>query len=394
MNRLKFYKAARGGVCVGALGLFVSPAQATNGTMMTGYGFQAASMGGTSIGLAQDALSAANNPAGMAYIGNRFDFNLSTFNGTADITYGSVQNPNSTHIVTPSPEFGINYQASQDVTVGLSVYGMGEKTDYGSPFLPVPGAQVAKSFLMQLSVAPTITYKIDPTLAIGASFIGGFEQFRASGFIVPTPAGTLVGVPSHGTATAFGYGGALGVMWQPVKKVSIGASYYTKMRYGGLSGYDGDILSKYNGRIDGPQHYGIGIAFEPVDRLKIAVDWLHIDWHTVAALSDPATFGWHDQNVYRVGVSYDPSSKWRLMAGFSYANSHVDTDHLLANVFSPAISSKAVTLGATYRISEKHEVSIGYEHTLPRTMIGTGPSTGTNIKARYDFFRVGYSYHF
>jgi len=394
MNLSYFPKVALGSLCTGVLALYGASAQATNGTFNTGYGFQAASMGGASIGLAQDALSAANNPAGMAYVGNRFDIDLATFNGTADITYGSVQNPHSTHIVTPAPEFGVNYELSPDLTVGLSVYGMGEKTDYGRPLLPVPGAQVAKSFLLQLSVAPTITYKIDPTLAVGVSLIGGFEQFRSSGFIVPTPEGTLVGLPSHGTATALGYGGAVGILWQPVPEFSMGASYYTKMRYGSLAGYDGDVLAKYNGRIDGPQHYGIGVAFKPVDRLKIAADWLHIDWHTVAALSDPATFGWHDQNVFRVGASYELGSRWVLMAGFSYGSSHVDTDHLLANVFSPAISNKAVTIGATYRISPAHEVSIGYEHTLPRTMIGTGPSTGTNIKARYDFFRLAYSYRF
>ncbi|SOY64331.1 Membrane protein [Cupriavidus taiwanensis] len=387
-------RVARGGLCAGALGLLAGPAQATNGTFMTGYGFKAASMGGASIGLAQDALSAANNPAGMAYVGNRFDIDLATFNGTADVTFGSAQNPHSTHIVTPSPEFGVNYQLSPEVTVGLSVYGMGEKTDYGNPLLPVPGAQVAKSFLLQLSVAPTITYKIDPTLAIGVSLIGGFEQFRASGFIAPTPAGTLVGLPSHGTATAFGYGAAAGVLWQPVPEFSVGASYYTKMRYGRLAGYDSDILASYNGRIDGPQRYGIGVAFKPVERLTIAADWLHIDWDSVASLSDPATFGWRDQNVFRVGASYALGSRWLLMAGFSYGSSHVDSDHLLANVFSPATSTKALTFGASYRINASHEVSIGYEHTLPRSMTGTGPSTGTNIKARYDFFRLAYSYRF
>ena len=47
------------------------PALATNGTMPHGYGIKAQGMGGASIALPQDALAAANNPAGMAFVGNR-----------------------------------------------------------------------------------------------------------------------------------------------------------------------------------------------------------------------------------------------------------------------------------------------------------------------------------
>ncbi|WP_124499099.1 MULTISPECIES: OmpP1/FadL family transporter [unclassified Burkholderia] len=394
MEKERFGGVTRCAVFAGVLALFSASAQATNGNLMTGYGFSAASMGGASIGLPQDALGGANNPAGMAYVGTRFDVDMAFFHGYSDATYGFTGNTQSTHVNTPMPELGVNYEVTPKLTLGVSMYGAGEKTEYGRPTLPLPGVLDAKSYLLQLNVASTITYKITPTLAVGASVIGGFEQFRVSGFVVPGASGALQPVPSHGTATAYGIGGALGVLWKPVSRLSVGASYYTKMRYGRLSGYADDVLLKYGGHIDGPERYGVGIAFEPFDRFKVAFDWLHINWSTVAALADPATFGWRNQNVYRVGVSYALGSKWVLMAGYSHANSHVDTDHTLAAFFSPAVSEQAVTLGATYHVDSKNDVSFGLEHTIPRTMIGTGPSTGTNLKVGYDFFRLAYSHRF
>jgi long-chain fatty acid transport protein len=56
------------GTAVAALALF-SSAHATNGPMPHGYGIKAMGMGGASIALPQDALAAANNPAGMAFVG-------------------------------------------------------------------------------------------------------------------------------------------------------------------------------------------------------------------------------------------------------------------------------------------------------------------------------------
>ena len=42
-------------------------AQATNGLLIPGYGIKAFGMGGVSIALPQDSVTAANNPAGFAW---------------------------------------------------------------------------------------------------------------------------------------------------------------------------------------------------------------------------------------------------------------------------------------------------------------------------------------
>jgi long-chain fatty acid transport protein len=48
-------------------------AQATNGYFAHGYGVRNKSMGGVGAALSQDAVAAAVNPAGMAFVDNRID---------------------------------------------------------------------------------------------------------------------------------------------------------------------------------------------------------------------------------------------------------------------------------------------------------------------------------
>ena len=50
-----------------------SVALASNGLQLPGYGDATIGMGGAGIALPQDALAAANNPAGMAFIAQRAD---------------------------------------------------------------------------------------------------------------------------------------------------------------------------------------------------------------------------------------------------------------------------------------------------------------------------------
>ena len=66
------------------------PALATNGTMPHGYGIKAQGMGGASIALPQDALAAANNPAGMALVGNRLDLGLAVVMPKPASTFGGA----------------------------------------------------------------------------------------------------------------------------------------------------------------------------------------------------------------------------------------------------------------------------------------------------------------
>ncbi|OUL70364.1 OmpP1/FadL family transporter [Paraburkholderia hospita] len=377
-----------------ALAISTSNAFATDGIYFTGNGATSSGMGGAAIALPQDVASAVDNPAGLAELGSRVDFYGTVVPLTADSTFGSTSNHLFSSRVIVSPGFGLNYQIAPQWTFGVAITGAGAASNYGRPVLPVSGAGDAKASLIVVNTSPTITYKPLPSLSIGASLVFGVEQFRLSGLVAPGPDGALEPVPSHGNEYATGIGAGMGVLWTPTNMVSFGVSYFTKTWFTALPGYKEDVLSPSGGRTDSPSRYGVGVALRPLPGLTIALDYLRIEWSGAAGYNTSTTWGYRDQNVGRVGISYDLNGKWTVRAGYSFANNNVDSNHTVANMYGPGISPRAVTVGATYAIDKNNLITAAFEYDIPTTIVGTGPSLGTNIRATYQVYTAGYSHRF
>src|SRR6516225_1659495 len=93
-----------------------SLAWATNGYFSNGYGVASQGMAGVGIGLPQDALAAAANPAGIAFVGNRVDGDISlllprrgaTISGNSYGADGDYSGNNRS--IFALPEFGVTYE--------------------------------------------------------------------------------------------------------------------------------------------------------------------------------------------------------------------------------------------------------------------------------------------
>lgn len=369
-------------------------AMATNGIYWTGNGAYSSGMGGAAIAFPQDVPAAVDNPAGLAELGERIDLYGVVAPITAHSTFGSPDNQLTSRKIVVSPGLGVNYQLAPQWTFGVAVTGAGAASDYGRPVLPIPGAGTAKASLIVVSANPTVTYKPLPNLSIGASLVLGFQQLRLNGILAPGADGVLQPVSSHGNANAFGIGAGVGALWAPTPMVSLGASYFTKTRFGALSGYKGDVLVQSGGHVDSPARYGVGVAIRPMPGLTLALDYLRIEWAKAAGYNTDSTFGYRSQNVGRIGASYDINSRWTARAGYSFANNNVDSAHTLANMYGPGISPRAVSLGATYTMDKTSAITAAFEHTIPTTIHGTGVSSGTNISARYQVITIGYTRKF
>jgi long-chain fatty acid transport protein len=75
MTKLASYPL-RASLLTGAMLLIADPALAVNGAQLGGYGIKNAAMGGASIALPLDAVAAANNPAGTAFVPASTSLNL------------------------------------------------------------------------------------------------------------------------------------------------------------------------------------------------------------------------------------------------------------------------------------------------------------------------------
>ena len=136
-------------------------ALATTGYFSHGYGIKSKAMGGVGIALPQDALAAASNPAGMAWVGNRLDLGVDWFKpdrgaevvGSPAFSGSYDGNGTSSFLI---PEFGYNRMLTPNQSLGVAVYGNGgmNTTYEASPF-PRSAAAAGGRDLMQMFVAPT-----------------------------------------------------------------------------------------------------------------------------------------------------------------------------------------------------------------------------------------------
>src|SRR5512141_553080 len=114
-----------------ALAGLAGSAYATDGYFSHGYGMKAKGMGGAATATADDAFGGANNPASMAFVGNRLDLGVDLFSPRreASRTGSPMMLPNGTSDSDSKyfliPEFGYNQMVNNNLALGLTVYGNG-----------------------------------------------------------------------------------------------------------------------------------------------------------------------------------------------------------------------------------------------------------------------------
>jgi len=246
-----------------AAALAALPAFATNGYFPHGYGLKAKGMGGTATALAQDALGGATNPASMVWAGSRLDLGLELFSPRRDAERSGAGLPTlNGRIESDSnwfgvPEAGYNHMLRNDLSLGVTVYGNGGmNTDYpqgnfncgAGPANILCGSGSLGVDLMQLIVAPTVSYKVTPRHSVGAALLLGYQRFKAEGLQAfdnapgfPPFTQSPGNVTNRGHDTSTGVGVRVGYFGQLTDRVTVGAAYAPKMhmkpfdRYAGCS---------------------------------------------------------------------------------------------------------------------------------------------------------------
>jgi long-chain fatty acid transport protein len=218
-----------------AMAGLASSAFATNGYFSHGYGMKAKGMAGASTANIDDAFGGANNPATMAFAGNRMELGLDVFSPirTSSSTnalggFGPVEVESDSNYFF-IPEFAYNRMINNDLALGVTVYGNGGMNTNYAPFAQgfnacdIPpntstnlhcGNGRLGVDLMQLIVAPTAAYKIAPNHSIGVAPLLGYQMFEAEGLdlfqgfsIDPQ------NVTNNGSDGAFGFRRARRLLW-------------------------------------------------------------------------------------------------------------------------------------------------------------------------------------
>lgn len=409
------------------LALLASPftgALATNGYFSHGYGMKAKGMGGASVAMTDNAFAGANNPAIAAWAGDRVEVGVDVFmpersmvrsGGMID---GSVSSDSTSFLV---PEFGYNKKLSEQMGVGITVYGNGGmNTDYaGGQIHCGPAANNVLCGnsrlgvdLQQLIVAPTVAYKFNATQSVGVSPLLVQQIFKADGlqaFDNSTWSSAPGKVSNNGYDSSNGVGLRLGYLGQFGDAVTLGASYAPKVAMSKLSKYAG--LFAEQGSFDIPENYTVGANLKLNPTLQLALDYERISYSGVKAISNPSSnqaqlgsnagpgFGWKDVDVWKLGVQWAASPKLDVRAGINLGDNPVKSSDVSFNILAPGVVTTHYTLGATYALSDSSELTLSYMYAPSNSVSGSSmynaqmPAGNETIKMSQQSLGLQFGWH-
>lgn len=327
-------------LAVAVSGLLATPlAHATNGYFMHGYSTKNKGLAGAGAAFSQDAMAAAVNPAGMAFVESRVDLGLQIFapsprgytvtgappapNGTTldffcasgpgnpidatsipcqppfSVNPGTVESENDMFLI---PHGAVTWVLSDKATFGIAVYGNGGmNTEYsggsataldpstgaiGGPFPGTYGAGTAGVNLEQMFFNFNASYKMSPKHAVGGSLIMVGSRFRASGLEnfggYSLDPNNLAG---NVNSLAWGFGAKVGYQGEVADGFRVGISYQSKISMGEFDEYKG--LFAEGGDFDIPSTYTLGVSFDVGKSGVIVADYQRINYSDVKSLNNP-----------------------------------------------------------------------------------------------------------
>ncbi len=450
------------GAVIAAMPISVS---ATNGYFAHGWGAKAKAVAGVATALPQDTLAASVNPAGLAHIGDSLDLGIAFFSpsdrgyrANADFARDSTGRP-AGPFVTPGeytssgdwfliPSFGYNHVLNDKMTVGANLFGNGGmNTRYkeravwenfalppnttvgmdGSPIGTDPTGTAPNNAnpnglftatrptgvdLEQLFLEIPVTYQINARHAVGVAPVLAVQRFEATG-LEPFRAASLHADKVSNNGKDWSYGAGLHVGWiaRLAERLTLGASYRSRIWMTQLDDYEG--LFADGGRFDIPPMLNLGLAVAVKPELKVGLDYQRIFYEDIKAIAnsnnvdispcfqpgpkpsfclggkDGLGFGWKDMDIVKLGAIWDYSPQWTFRGGLSYASDFAPGGQALFNVLAPATIRWHLTCGATYRPTARDEFSLSLAYMPEEELEGqnrniTGSQTGSVFMEQRD----------
>jgi len=341
--------------------LAATPALATNGMRMIGFGPVQNSMGGVGVGASLDAGTTVSNPAGMADLGGRFDFGATYFDPTVE---GGLfgQTYKSGRGATPIPAFGLIVPIGKDLRFGIGAYGVaGVGVDY----------TIAHTNYSQMRFTPALSYKILDMLSVGATLNVMYANLDFGAYL-PGPTNIV-----YQGGAAFGFGATLAAKLTPLSILDIAVAYETKssfsdFKFVGVDDFSG--AAPANVTFDQPPALTFGIGVRILPSLLVAADVQWLQWSSTQGadnlVASLGSLNWEDQWVYKIGAQLD-LEVLKIRAGFNYGKSPVDPN-ATATAFMPAIAETHVSLGVGVPLGSNVALSLGTVIAPKTTVTGTG----------------------
>ncbi|MBY5946917.1 OmpP1/FadL family transporter [Photobacterium rosenbergii] len=341
------------------------------------------------------------NPATMSGMGESLTtFNLLGFDLEMKYRDNGDNGDGKAHSVLPSAGAFHARQVTDDLHVGIALGAVGGSSlSYGDQW--AGAAALDEITLTAMQINPAISYQINPQWSVGAGIQLSWASLEQST--------SLLDIEKD---TDWAFGANFGVMYQHDERLSIGASYRTKLEH------------EFGTRVSGPTDLGVisslrtditvpaiadvsaSYAVNPQLDLLASVQWHQwSEWDNtvmefgVGPTTVPAVIDrdWDDVWKFAVGADYQLNSQWRLKAGFSYETSPQDdatkqwVDVPVGEQYRYSVGAATqwndVTIDMFYEYADLGEVDIdrSFERVLLNDINGT-------FDSRIHFLGVSFTY--
>lgn len=380
-----------------ALG-FSAGALATDGYQLIGIGQYAMGMAGAVVAAPDDPLSAAmSNPAGMAFLTPQAAFSAEIFNPVrrANLGAGEIGSHSNVYGIPAlgwvAPAFAKNW------VFGGGIYGT---SGMGVNYLQnLGGGMYAQGFssISFMQMAPTVAWKVNHRLAVGATLNLAAEQVSfqqtmsfPTGLPAPYPTSMQEGLNLSTPNWAYGVGATLGVLYKVNDMVTLGATYKSPMIFTPVTWQAGvqqlgpgavGGAGQYSAHLNYPQQVALGLAIRPIPRWLISVEGQWINWRSTMntfniygpwqGMSDYALpMHWKNQWVANIGTQYTINNWLQVRAGYTHGTNPIGNENISNNLILPAIMTNAVTVGATQKLGMGWKLTEAYMHSFSVTNTG------------------------
>ena len=422
-------------------------ASSMNSAKAEGYQINAQStrqlgMGHTGVALKLGAESMLFNPAGMAYQPSKFDISLGMSGVISKVNYTNQAKGYNYNTDNPigTPLFGfISYKPIENLAIGISLTNpVGNSIKWPDNW---PGATlVEKIDLKGFCIQPTVSYKFNDRVSIGAGLmidfgnvnlqralipVGGLDNIAK---LFPTFAPIIEGIAGKVPISAelkgkskVNVGVNVGILVNVSEEVSIGASFRSKVNFKVDKGnaellYASEDLKNlisqinsikpgtipvppleegtFEASLPAPWNINAGVSYKPIKDLLLTAEMQFVGWQAYDTLtvkfdenvlngySIVAPKCYKNTFIARIGAEYTISPLATVRLGAYYDTTPVKKN--LYNPETPGSNKFAITAGASIRPTKFMSIDLAMAYIAGAKRYGSYPmSETTNFDGYY-----------
>ena len=347
-------------------------------------------MGGAGNALPLDAASVFFNPGSVAFLKEN------SVNAAFTPTFANTlfEDANTTSIGRTNSPMGTPFSAYAVYRKNENskfFYGLGIYTPFGSTIQYEDGwtgrFALTKLQLKSIFFQPTISYKLNNKIGLGAGFVYSTGNVNLQKDIpVQDANGTYGHAELNGKASGFGYN--VGLFVQATEKLNLGVSYRSQVNMAVAEGtatftVPSSLATNFpNGTFSSalplPQVATLGLAYKLNEKWAFALDVNYVGWkaydtlsfdyaqNTTSLVDTKSARNYKNTFAFRFGTNYAISTNWDARVGLAYGITPVQSGYVTPE--TPDANRVNYTAGLGYKMGEHFQLdaSIFFTH-LKRT---------------------------